>query len=118
MRKLFLFIFAVGLVGCASTSSVHEQNDLVTIAHNNHTDYTLITYRSTEGYLRKVLRRDGVFELLLMENEKGDFYLKEKGQEPRRLTARNLIDLEASLQELIYDTAVPTQQAPPAQGSS
>ena len=104
--------------GCTSTSSVHEQNDLVTIAHNNNTDYTLITYRSSDGYLRKVLRKDGVFELLLMENEKGDFFLKERGQEPRRLTARNVIDLEASLQELIYDTSLPTQQMPPAQGSS
>ncbi len=125
MRKEFLvfrlfvsLLLAVLFTGCKSTSSVHERDDLITIAHNAKSDYTLIVYRSEAGRMRKVLRKGGICELLLIETDKGQFLLKERGQEPRKLSARNVLDLESNLQDLIYNNTAPAIQAPGIQGSS
>ena len=107
MRKSLLvvvlstFVFA----GCQSTSSAYEKDDLVTITHNSGSDYTLLVYRSTKGRTRKVLRKKGVCELLLIETDEGEFYLKERGQEARKLPLASVVAVEAHLEDLIYNNA-------------
>lgn len=111
---LMVLVCTFVLTGCKSTSSAYEKDDLVTIAHNSSSDYTLLVYRSTKGRTRKVLRRKGVCELLLIESDEGEFFLKERGQEARKLPLTSVIAVEAHLDELIYnksagDTKVPSE---------
>ncbi len=94
------------LMGCKSTASVYERDDLVTITHNKESDYTLLVYQSATGRIRKVLRRKGVCELLLFEADDGNFFLKERGHEPKKLTAMTMQSVQAHLDKLIYGKSV------------
>ena len=76
----FVWLWLAGallLMGCRTTASVYERDDLVTITHNKESDYTLLIYQSPTGRIRNVLRRKGVCELLLYETNDGDFFLVE-----------------------------------------
>ena len=97
------------LTGCAQSSPLYENDDLVSIAHNEVTDYTLLIYRSTEGTTRKVLRRKGVCELMLIETKKGEFWLKERGEDTRKLNETMVSAVKAQLQELVFNTAAKPQ---------
>ena len=114
--RLLLVVLAAGLLlfsGCRSTASVYERDDLITIAHNKGSDYTLLVYQSATGRIRKVLRRNGVCELLLFEADDGDFYLKERGNEAKKLTAITMESVQAHLDKLIYGATVPSVESRP-----
>ena len=100
---LSAFIF----MGCSSTASIYEKDDLITIAHNSGSEYTLLIYRSAQGRTRKVLRKQGICELFLMETDEGEFVLKERGQEPKKLSAATIAAVEAKLDELVYGIKAP-----------
>ncbi|MFK7846421.1 MAG: hypothetical protein AB8G77_14070 [Rhodothermales bacterium] len=114
---LMVLVGTIVFTGCKSTSSAYEKDDLITIAHNRGSDYTLLVYRSTKGRTRKVLRRKGVCELLLIESDEGEFFLKERGQEPRKLPLTSVQAVEAHLDELIYNKS-PGEAALPLEGDT
>ncbi len=98
-----LLALMLTLTGCARTSNIYESDDLVSIVHNNATDYTLLVYENTSGRTRQVLRRKGICELLLIETDEGTYILKERGQEPRKLSASTVAAVQAHLEELVLE---------------
>ena len=112
MRTYLLAILLSAFVfsGCKSTSSIYEKDDLITITHNSGSEYTLLTYRSVQGRTRKVLRRQGVCELLLIETDEGDYVLKERGQDPKKLSAATVAAVQTHLDELVYGTGEPENE--------
>ena len=104
MKQLapFLFVLSLFLCRCAGQSFIYESDDLETIAHNRTNDYTLLTYRNTWGGSRQVLRRKGVCEMMLIETDEGEFLLKERGQEPRRIGPSALGEIEARIEQIMF----------------
>ena len=96
-----LFFTIACLMGCSSSVNL-GRDDLVRIMHNSESEYTLLVYQSPTGKLRKVLRKKGVCELLLIEAEDGDVWLKERGADMRLLTEAHTILVEAQLHALIH----------------
>lgn len=90
------------LSGCARTVPRYENEDLVTIVHNEVSDYTLLVYRTGSGVTHQVLRRKGVCEMVLTETPAGEFLLKERGEAPRKINARMVAAVKNHLHELIY----------------
>ena len=104
MRRLLpvlLLVFCVA-TGCTSTSTIHENEDLVTFSHNKMTDYTLLVYQSDNGDTRQVLRHNGVCELILIETHDGDYMLKKRGEESQKLDPHLVPDVKSRMQNLIY----------------
>ena len=99
---LLAICIATLLSGCARTSPLHEAEDLVTIAHNKVTDYTLLVYRNEDGSTRQVLRRKGVCEMTLIETHAGEFILKERGEASRKLNETMVEAVQSHLHDLIY----------------
>lgn len=106
-----LLLMLIGLTGCQSTTPNLGRDDLVTIVHNQESEYTLLVYQSPTGKLRKVLRRKGVCELQLIEAEDGDVWLKERGAEPRLLKDEHIMVIEEQLNAMVYDHQEPEEQA-------
>lgn len=106
MRIVFLVVIIVfGLTGCRSVGSIYEQEDLVTIAHNNVSDYTLLVYQDTRGRTRKVIRRKGICEMMLVEVGAGEYLFKERGRDARVVMGENVVNIETYIEELIYRPA-------------
>ena len=101
-----LVLALVFLSGCARTAELHELDDLLTIAHNEVTDYTLLVYRNPNGTIRRVLRRKGVCEMMLIETMAGDYYLKERGETVRKLEPTMISAVKSHLHELVYNKSI------------
>lgn len=105
-RLVFLLILCLTFIaGCKRTGSIYEQEDLVTIAHNSGSDYTLLVYRDTRGKTRKVLRRKGICEMMLVETDTGEFLFKERGHDARLVFGAGLELVESHIESLIYPPA-------------
>ena len=119
MRISFLIVGVLLFMasGCRHAASVYEQDDLVTIAHNKYSEYTLLVYENSEGRSRKVLRRKGVCELVLIEQDNGAFLLKERGHEAKILSLASLQAVEAHLESLLFKNN-PTEEDRAALGAS
>ena len=95
MNRSFVFVFVLScfLGGCATSSPVrspkpahsYENDDLISMRHNENTDYTVLVYRDSLGQLRQVVRKQGVCEMVITYTVTGDILLKERGEDPRRL---------------------------------
>lgn len=111
MRISFWAVCIVMLLasGCRHTATVYEQDDLVTIAHNKYSEYTLLVYENTHGRTRKVLRRKGVCEMVLIEQDNGAYVLKERGHEAKTLSLLALQAVEAHLEALLYNNSPPEE---------
>lgn len=105
-----MFCLAVS-AGCKSTRTIYEQEDLITIAHNSGSDYTLLVYRNTRGQTRKVLRRKGICEMMLVETDSGEFLFKERGHEAKLVVGAGLRAIETHIEGLIYQPAQMTDNA-------
>ncbi len=113
MGRVFLVgMLVVGLAGCGSTGSIYEREDLVTIAHNNISDYTLLVYQDTKGRTRKVIRRKGICEMMLVEMASGEYLFKERGRDARMVMPASVVDIEAYIEKIIYKPAAMADQAP------
>ena len=95
--------------GCTSTSSIHEEEDLVTFSHNKVTDYTLLVYESDNGDTRQVLRHKGVCELILIETKDGEYMLKKRGEEKQKLEPQHVPDVKSRMETLIFTNVSDTR---------
>ncbi len=104
--RIPVFCIAVFCItsGCATTSSVYEEEDLVTVAHNKASDYTLLIYKTQDGLSKQVLRHKGVCELMLIETKRGEFVLKERGEELRKLEAEAVPAVLDRIEHFVYET--------------
>ena len=66
------------------------------------TDYTLLVYESDNGDKRQVLRHNGVCELILIETREGEYMLKKRGEDSRKLDPDLVPDVKNRMHNLIY----------------
>lgn len=97
------------LTGCSPKPNVYETSDLISLTHNPQTDFTLLVYRDRIGRTSQVLRRKGVVEFVLSQDETGLMSLKERGKELREIDS----DLYHAL-VIFIDQVLFMEEAPPA----
>ncbi len=101
------------VMGCTSTSSVYEAEDLVSVLHNTTTDYTLLVYRDAAGRERRVLRHGGVLELMVVELDEDHFVVKERGREAVRVEPVLVAVVHARIDALLNNEEAPATQTLP-----
>jgi hypothetical protein len=104
MKRSFsglLLVLLLATAGCSRTTSIYESDDLVSIIHNNATEYTLLVYQDTAGRSLQVLRRKGICELMLIELGEGDYLLKEQGRDYRKLSSSSVVAIRSHMEELV-----------------
>ncbi len=90
MKRLVVFLALMPcLLGACVTTEVvsFERDELVAVQHNTKNDYTLLIYRDPLGQTRHVLRRHGIFELVLTYLSSGEIALRERGCPQRKIEA-------------------------------
>lgn len=116
MNHLALLALALScLLGACATSSPtasYENDDLISMRHNKHNDYTVLVYRDPLGQLRQVVRRKGVCEMVITYTVSGDITLKARGEDLRRLQPAEADDLSRHIKTLLRQKQT-TQPAPP-----
>ena len=106
LRSVVVLLSLMVLVGCSSTASLPEDEDLITFTHNKATDYTLLVYRSNDGGTRQVVRHRGELEFVLLKTESGDYALKKRGEEYRVLEPEAVLAVKHRVERLIYSDRV------------
>ena len=105
----FMLLTILLLAGCSPKHNVYEASDLISLTHNPQTDFTLLVYRDRIGRTSQVLRRKGVVEFVLSQDESGMMSLKERGKELREIDS----DMYHAL-VLFIDQVLFMEEAPPA----
>ncbi|MGI9175492.1 MAG: hypothetical protein ACR2GR_09275 [Rhodothermales bacterium] len=117
---VFALVLSCFLGGCATSSPTlsqrpvhsYENDDLVSMRHNQNTDYTVLVYRDSLGQLRQVVRKQGVCEMVITYTVTGDILLKERGEGPRRLQPSEADVLSHRIKTLLRRKPTPRPAAP------
>lgn len=114
---LLAFVLPCFLGACASTSSMpvpaYENDNLISMRHNKHNGYTLLTYRDPLGQVRQVVRKKGVCEMVITYSVSGDVTLKARGEDVRHLQPTEAIDLTRRIKALLRERRHTQPAAPP-----
>lgn len=114
-RFFFLSTLACALLLSACTSSrstmmSYERDELVSVHFNKSNDYTLLIYRDGIGQVRHVLRRSGVFEMVVTYTFTGDVKLLIRGQKERTLQSYEAQEITSYVNEIIHAESAPPPQ--------
>lgn len=116
MKRFFLFsTLACVLLFSACTSSrstmmSYERDELVSMHFNKTNDYTLLVYRDGIGQVRHVLRRSGVFEMLVTYTFTGEVKLLVRGQKERILKSYEAQEITTYVNDIIHaESPLPPQ---------
>ncbi|MEM1126678.1 MAG: hypothetical protein AAGI71_08505 [Bacteroidota bacterium] len=104
-----LFTCTLLMSACSTglIDTAFEREDLVVVHHNEQNDYTLLVYQDPYGQKRHVLRRRGVFEMVLTYLPSGDIRMKERGQQERKISTVEASRVTREINRLINTEGAP-----------
>lgn len=99
---LALVLLLAACTSTRSTSTPYERDELVSVHFNKTNDYTLLVYRDGIGQKRHVLRRAGVFEMMVTYTFTGDVKLLLRGDKERVLESHEAQEVTLYVNDVIH----------------